>query len=104
MNNCERSLDLNTAFLNWKNELIDLGFDFEIACHGAPIETNICSLINKSDRKNVATGFGKGLGLQSQLSACFEALEHLYMPIRNTTFEVSFDIIDGILQTNPLCQ
>ena len=50
----------------------------EIESYGtAPIVTHNCSIFCKQSKKLLGKGSGKGLGLQSELSAQFEALEHM---------------------------
>ncbi len=75
MINCERHITTQAAF-----ERICKTFEQEqlkpnFVSHGQDLKTYQCILEDKAINTTF-TGCGKGLGLQSQVSAAFEAFEH----------------------------
>lgn len=76
----ERSVEPSDALNIIRRELINMGLEYELTTMGAPdsIQTYRCTLLDMS-HKELAVGNGKGLGPQSEASAVFEALEHLFV-------------------------
>lgn len=73
--NCERKHSYQTSLKIFEKEIAKLNFTYKIQTVGHSPQTIRCWLFN-SDKTIVDIGNGKGLGLQSELSAKYEALEH----------------------------
>lgn len=75
--NCERLLLSSQALKIAQKEIMKLQLDCQYVYAGKEIKTYQCQL---TDKKNnfIFYGCGKGIGIQSKVSATFEALEHYY--------------------------
>lgn len=73
----ERSLSANEAQQLWLAELSALNLTYQTQRVGTQEPfTYLCDLIDKETGKKLARGVGKGVGMQAQMSAYFESLEH----------------------------
>lgn len=72
---CERANSPETSLRVFEEEIIKLGLSYKILPIGHFPETTRCWLFN-FDNTLVDMGNGKGIGLQSEISAKYEALEH----------------------------
>ncbi len=75
--NCERIVPSIQALKIVMTELNHLGLDLEYKCAGNTLQTYHCKLIDPVNNW-IFYGCGKGIGIQSKVSATFEALEHYY--------------------------
>lgn len=73
--NFERKATVEQAYSIAERTISDFNLRSEVEAYGADIQTFRCKLIDDTNKK-IFFGFGKGLGLQSKVSACYEALEH----------------------------
>lgn len=73
--NYERSLTPSESLKIACQAINDFNLKVEENCYGDEFKTYHCKLID-SENKNIFFGCGKGLGLQSKVSAYYEALEH----------------------------
>ncbi len=75
--NCERDISSAQALKVVMAELTQLGLDCQYKCAGSTFKTYHCKLIDPIN-KCIFYGCGKGIGIQSKVSATFEAFEHYY--------------------------
>lgn len=71
----ERALPTKEAWVIAQNALIELQLSAVDTAYGVDLQTHRCALTDEHAQLRFY-GFGKGLGLQSKVSAYFEALEH----------------------------
>lgn len=80
-----------------ESTLIKWNLDVEFSFYGHQLKTYQCKLFD-SKNNTLFFGCGKGIGIQSKVSACFEALEHyaVHAFCQNTPPE-SYDSLDNPL-------
>ncbi|WP_367607678.1 YcaO-like family protein [Legionella sp. W05-934-2] len=74
-NHCERQMLPEMAMKIAESTILKLKLHAEFSFYGNELKTYHCKLL---DTKNntIFYGCGKGIGVQSKVSACFEAIEH----------------------------
>src|ERR1700722_19766815 len=72
---CERANSPQTSLRVFEEEIVKLGLSYRVLPIGNSPQTTRCWLFN-SDNTLADIGNGKGMGLQSEISAKYEALEH----------------------------
>lgn len=97
----ERAYSVEDAIYIWEKEIKGLGLYYGLETKGGCVKTNVCTLYRSDNNKAVANGFGKGLGIQSKASACYEALEHYYTMFSNNSLEVILEKYENTLQIDP---
>ncbi|KTD74956.1 YcaO-like family protein [Legionella waltersii] len=73
--NAERQYSPEIAMQIAESTIKELHLSAEFCAYGKEIKTYHCKLIDPQNN-TVFYGCGKGIGLQSKVSSCFEALEH----------------------------
>lgn len=71
----ERAIPVEQALIIAENAIAAFGLTSSTEAHGEVYQTFRCQL-REPQHQSIYYGFGKGLGLQSKASACYEALEH----------------------------
>src|SRR5438876_9564054 len=76
MNSCyERAVSTEQSLCIAKQAVSALNIRVSDEAHGVDLQTYRCKLVD-DHYQSIFFGFGKGLGLQSKVSAYYEALEH----------------------------
>lgn len=73
--NFERQVPVNMAYKLAEKAVADFNLRVSATAHGVGLQTFRCRLIDDQHKK-IFYGFGKGRGLQSKVSAYYEAIEH----------------------------
>ncbi len=96
----ERANSPHTSLNLFEEEVLKLGLAYKIAFIGGEPKTTRCWL-HHADGTVADVGNGKGIGLQSEISAKYEALEHYLSTqksgLHKESIPLSFDEIEGTL-------
>lgn len=93
----ERALSINQSLSIAQEAVRFLNLRASDEAHGVDLKTYRCKLVNDHDQL-IFYGFGKGLGIQSKVSAYYEALEHYVVHLFS---KISSDIQDNYVSMDP---
>ncbi|WP_133140556.1 YcaO-like family protein [Legionella genomosp. 1] len=104
--NYERQMPSRMALEKAKSTLNLLNLQADLQQYGTEIKTSHCKLTDNQSH-SIFYGCGKGIGIQSIVSACFEALEHYAVfdfcqKHQNNYFSLSNPLIADPLKTHQL--
>lgn len=104
--NKERCVSQRSALALAQQEIALLELSCDIQCIGEEIRTCRCILYDQHGLE-ISLGNGKGIGEQSEVSAIYEALEHLFTDVaylRDTIFFTRVAALSSSLKSDKACE